>query len=276
MKAINLILVGTMLLVDPIVVLSQGNLLITPRRVVFEGPKKSQELNLANTGKDTSTYSISVIQYRMKEDGSFEQITEPDPGQRFASPYIRFFPRTVTLGPNESQVVKMQLNKTGELTPGEYRSHIYFRAVPDQVPLGEEMESIDTGSISVRISPVFGITIPVIIRVGDRDAGVSLDDLSLIPVNDTVRKLSMTFHRTGEMSVYGDIEVSFIPENGEKLLLGMVKGLAVYTPNRVRKFQMDLFVPQEIILHKGVLKVTYLEASDDQPSKLAEATLPLP
>ena len=65
-------------------VFSQGDLLITPRRVVFEGSKRSMDLNLANTGKDTAVYSISLIQIRMKEDGGFETITEPDPGQRFA------------------------------------------------------------------------------------------------------------------------------------------------------------------------------------------------
>ena len=96
------------------------------------------DLNLANTGKDSATYAISIVQIRMKEDGGFETITEPDQGQRFADRNIRFFPRSVTLGPNEAQVVKVQLMKTNELTEGEYRSHFYFRAVPKSNPLGEE------------------------------------------------------------------------------------------------------------------------------------------
>ena len=39
-------------------IMAQGNLLLTPRRVVFEGAKKSMDLNLANTGKDTARYVI--------------------------------------------------------------------------------------------------------------------------------------------------------------------------------------------------------------------------
>ena len=105
---------------------AQGNLLITPRRVVFDGTKRVQELNLANTGQDTAKYNVSIIQYRMKEDGAFEEITVPDPGQNFADKNIRFFPRTVTLAPNEAQVVKMQVTKMDQLAPGEYRSHVYF------------------------------------------------------------------------------------------------------------------------------------------------------
>ena len=147
-------------------VFAQGNLLITPRRAVFEGSTRSVDLNLANTGKDTAIYSISLVQIRMKEDGGFETITEPDPGQKFADRYIRFFPRSVTLGPNEAQVVKVQLIRSGELEPGEYRSHFYFRALPKAKPLGEKEAAVDSTTISVRLTPVFGITIPVIIRVG--------------------------------------------------------------------------------------------------------------
>jgi P pilus assembly chaperone PapD len=128
---------------------AQGNLLITPRRVVFEGSKRSIDLNLANIGQDTATYAISLIQIRMNDDGGFETITEPDPGQKFADRFIRYFPRTVKLGPKEAQVVKVQLTRSGELQEGEYRSHIYFRAIPDRTPLGEGGKVKDTTSISV-------------------------------------------------------------------------------------------------------------------------------
>lgn len=87
----------------------QGNLLITPRRVVFEGSKRSIDLNLANTGKDTATYAISLVEIKMKEDGGFETITKPDSGQLFADRFIRFFPRAVTLGPGRLRWLKYSL-----------------------------------------------------------------------------------------------------------------------------------------------------------------------
>ena len=154
-------------------VMAQGNLLITPRRVVFEGAKRTQDLNLANTGQDTAKYNVSIIQYKMKEDGSFEEITEAEPGQQFADKFLRFFPRTVTLAPNEAQVVKMQLIKTNELKPGEYRSHVYFRAVPKETALGAKEVQKDSTSIGVKLIPIFGITIPVIIHVGESDTKVN-------------------------------------------------------------------------------------------------------
>ncbi|MBE3084939.1 MAG: molecular chaperone [Bacteroidetes bacterium] len=253
--------------------MAQGNLLITPRRIVFEGAKRVMELNLANTGLDTAKYNVSIIQYRMKEDGSFEEITQPDPGQNFADKNIRFFPRTVTLGPNEAQVVKMQVTNTDKLAPGEYRSHVYFRAVPKQVALGEEETLRDTTAVSIKLIPIFGITIPVIIRVGESTTKVTLSDLKMEMVNDTTNRLEITFNRTGNMSVYGDLKVMYVSPTGRATVVGVVNGIAVYTPNSVRIFRMDLDKKAKVDFHAGSLKITYSAQSDTKPEKFAEAEL---
>jgi len=255
---------------------AQGDLLITPRRVVFEGSKRSMDLNLANTGQDTAVYAISLIQIRMKEDGGFETITEPDPGQRFADRYLRFFPRTVTLGPNEAQTVKIQLIRTSELTDGEYRSHFYFRSVPGKKPLGEEEKQEDTTTISVKLIPVFGITIPVIIRVGASNVKVTLSDLSFRTERDANPLLGMVLNRTGNMSVYGDITVDHISPQGKTTRVGAANGVAVYTPNTSRKLRLNLINVPGVEFTTGKLKVTYSASSDAKPSILAEAELPLP
>jgi hypothetical protein len=259
----------------PGVVNGQGNLLITPRRVVFEGSKRSMDLNLANTGQDTAVYAISVLNERMKEDGSFETITEPDSGQRFADRFIRFFPRSVRLGPNEAQTVKVQLIRTNELTPGEYRSHFYFRSIPSAKPLGEEGIIKDSTTISVKLIPIFGITIPVIIRIGEPTTKVTISDLSLNIVSDTIPRLSMVFHRSGNMSVYGDLAVDYISPQGKSVRAGIANGIAVYTPNRSRKFQLDLNKLPGIDYRSGKLKATFSAPSDVKPSKYAEAELTL-
>ena len=252
---------------------AQGNLLITPRRVVFEGNKRSEELNLANTGKDTAKYNVSIVDYRMREDGSFLEISQPDTGQKFAGKYLRFFPRAVVLAPNEAQVVKIQVTKANELEPGEYRSHVYFRAVPDAKPLGEGEGKKDSSAISVRLVPIFGITIPVIIRVGENSTKLMLSDLSFDQVNDTTPRLKLVLNRTGNMSVYGDLVVEHISPQGKVTPAGSVKGIAVYTPNPLRRFQMDLDKTTGINYHTGKLQVVFSTQSDVRPVKLAETEL---
>ncbi len=261
-KIVRLLLAITILSSVAVCAKAQGNLLITPRRVVFEGSKRSADLNLANTGQDSATYAISVVQIRMREDGGFDPIETPDPGQRFADKNIRYFPRMVTLGPKEAQVVKVQLIKTEELTPGEYRSHFYFRSIPRLKPLGNENSGQDSAAISIKLTPIFGITIPVIIRVGEYNAGISITDPSFSFVQDTIPVIRMNLNRTGTMSVYGDIVVDHIASDGHTTRVGTANGVAVYSPNTVRKFAFSLNRVAGIDFSKGKLKITYNVSSD--------------
>jgi len=241
---------------------AQGNLLITPRRVVFEGNKQSQELTLANTGADTARYTISMIQYRMTEEGGFEQIEQPEDGQFFADKYLRFFPRSVTLPPNGSQVIRMQYRKMPDMQTGEYRSHVYFRAVPNETLLGEEENNKDTTAIGVRLVPIFGISIPVIIRNGELQGGIELTNIALDLRNDTVPNLSVTFERSGNKSIYGDLVVSWMKDNGDPIEVGIVRGIAVYTPNKLRKFKMQLKNSPAVNYTKGKLLVKFQAQND--------------
>jgi hypothetical protein len=253
----------------------QGDLLLTPRRLVFDGTKRSIDLNLANTGQDTATYAISLMQIRMREDGGFETITAPDSGQRFADRYIRFFPRQVTLGPNESQVVKVQLIRSGELQPGEYRSHFYFRSIPKPKPMGEAEPVRDTNNISVSITPIFGITIPVIIRTGESNAKIILSDLKLDVSGEAGPILKMVFYRTGNISVYGDLTIDYISPDGKATRVGIANGVAVYTPNTKRQFQLNLNKVEGVDFNTGKLRILFSAPSDVKPIRYAETELML-
>jgi len=247
--------------------IAQGNLLISPRRVVFEGNKQSQELTLANMGADTAKYSVSFIQYRMTEDGNFIQIETPDEGQLFADKYLRFFPRTVTLPPNGSQVIRMQYRKMAEMQTGEYRSHVYFRAVPIEKPLGEESAKTDTNTIGIKLTPIFGIAIPIIIRNGDLQLNVDLTNISIDLKSDTVPGLTVTLARSGNKSVYGDLSIQWVPAQGEPVEVGIVRGISVYTPNKSRTLKMPLRNVPGVNYTKGKL-ILKLQAPNDTKAEI--------
>jgi hypothetical protein len=238
----------------------QGDLLITPRRIVFDANDRSKDINLANTGQDSATYQISFTQVRMKTDGSFENIVTPDSGQLFADKNLRIFPRTVTLAPNETQVVKLQLVKKADLPDGEYRSHIYFRAIPNDKPLGSETKSNDS-TLSVRLIPVFGISIPAIIRKGETNAAVEISDASVYVEQDTSVFLKATLNRTGNRSVYGDLAVDHTSSYGKTVRVAEIHGVAVYTPNPTRVVKILLKHDAGADLSSGKLMLTYTEQS---------------
>jgi len=254
---------------------AQGDLLITPRRVVFEGNREKQEITLANTGTDTARYEISFVQYRMNTDGSFEIISEPDSGQYFADSFIRYFPRSVVLGPRESQVLRMQLRKTPDMAKGEYRSHLYFRAVPLQKPLGEEDQVIDTNAIGIKLTPIFGISIPVIVRIGTSPSTISLAELSIEKKEDNTDWLKMSFQRRGEQSMYGDLVAEFTSNDGITYSVGLVRGIGIYTPNETRNFSFQLNKPEGIELKNGKLTLKFISANESKPEIYAQSVLNL-
>jgi hypothetical protein len=264
-----------LLLYMPATIRAQGNLLILPKRIIFDGSKRTQDLNLANTGKDSATYVISMIQIKMKEDGTFENITTPDTGQYFANKNLRFFPRSVTLGPKESQTVKVQVIQASNLAAGEYRSHIYFRAVPRVTAAGEKVAAADSASLSVQLVPVFGISIPAIIRIGKNTSHANISDVSIDLSNSQRPQLNMCLNRTGNMSVYGDLYIDYISAQGKKTRVGALNGVAVYTPLARRKVTIRLELPQGFDYHSGKLYVRYVSPGAPKAIIFSEKELPL-
>jgi hypothetical protein len=158
------------------------------------------------------------------------------------------------------------------MVAGEYRSHVYFRAIPNAKPLGEE-EKKDTTAVSVRLIPIFGITIPTIIRMGESTTKVAITDMDFSVKNDTLPVFSLKFNRSGNMSVYGDLTITHISPSGKKTEVGKANGIAVYTPNPARRFQVALLSNVGADFRAGTLHVEYNAPTDAKPMKFAEADL---
>ncbi len=253
--------------------IAQGDLLITPTRVVFEGNKQKETLNLVNTGKDTSTYSISFLQYNMKEDGSFVIIEKPDSGQLFADPYLRIFPRQVTLAPGEPQVIMLQCRRKADMLAGEYRSHLYFRAEKNYKPLGAKNPDKEPAQVSVQITPVFGISIPIIIRSGVVKVSTTLSNMKLETQQDTVNYLGLTLNRSGNSSVYGNLTIEYFPVKGKPYEIGKVKGVSVYTNTNKRNILIRLNKTPGLTYKDGKLKIRYTSPDEGKQVVYAEGEL---
>lgn len=256
---------------------AQGDLFITPRRIIFESGKAAENVSLANTGKDTEQYTISLIHYIMKSDGSFVEVSKEEAGKISAEPYIRFYPRSVVLAPGESQVVKVQYTKSAKIADGEYRSHLYFRATPQSKPLGLET-SEQNQNIGVNLVPVFGLSIPIFIKAGKTDVNIKLTDVKLVSIPNTINNtLSLNLVRMGNSSSYGDITLIHLDPNGAKKEVGIVKGIAVYYPNEFRSVQIPLIPDSKIQNHKGKLIIQYKirECGCEVEGKIAESVIDL-
>lgn len=256
---------------------SSGDLVVAPTRVVFEGRTRSAQLGLVNKGAGAATYRISVINMRMGENGQLTEIAEPEPGQQFADRLFRYSPRQVTLEPGASQAIRLLLRKPKDLPPGEYRSHLMMRAVPEEGGQSVETDGPSGGGISVTLIPIFGIAIPVIVRHGDLDYSAEISELEYVkPAEaDQLGRIRFNLSRTGDRSTFGDLTAT-INDGGNEVVLAQVMRLAVYTPNKNRVVEMPLRVPQGVSISGKKITLKYKTIADEGAKLLAESVAQLP
>jgi len=248
----------------------QGNLLVTPVRVIFDGQKQKEDLNITNVGNDSAIFIMSFIHHRMNPDGSLTMLQKGD-SLTSAEKYLRIFPRRIKLGPNESQTIRLQYRKVQGMTEGEYRSHLYFRADKKAAPLGMEDKKRDSTKMAVQITAIFGISIPVIIRNGNLTAQNSISDVALTALTDSTSLLKFQINRTGNRSSYGNLKVEYNDKTGKKTVLSNANGVGVYTEIQARTMSLLLRWPAGIRQKDGKLKIMY-NSSDEEGNLLLAST----
>ncbi|HTL99058.1 MAG TPA: hypothetical protein VL181_09680 [Holophagaceae bacterium] len=247
-----------------------GDLLVSPARVTLDNRNRTAELILSNRGDATDTYRIRLIHMEMTADGGLKEGPAPATGVDSAT-LVRYAPHEITLEPGQTQVLRVMLRKPADLADGEYRIHMLFQAIPPDLAGGAAK---DNGKgVSIKLVPILGLAIPVIVRQGDLAAKAGLADLRLEPGKD---KAFATFHltRAGNASVYGNLEAVFQPKGGKAASVALMNGVAVYPPLDARNIRMQLEPPPGVSLKGGTLTVTFQTADEAVPE--AEARLEIP
>lgn len=250
-----------------------SEIMVTPTRVIFDAKTRNQKVTVINSGNETGTYRILLVNKRMTPDGNIIDIEKAAAGEQFADKMIRYSPRQVTLKPGQSQIVRLSLRKPRDLENGEYRSHIKFKAIPKNTGVDIGQINDEKSGIGIKLTAIVSVTIPVIVRHGKTDASASIKSLKLLPPdkNNTRPMLSFELQRQGSQSVYGDF-IAELESNGKSKIVGQMSGVAVYTPNASRKVKLTLNVPKDTPL-KGVLKVYYRTPAKRGSAILAQSLL---
>jgi hypothetical protein len=101
-----------------------------------------------------------------------------------------------------------------------------FRPANDGLTIDEAATGdAPSGGIGVRITPRFGISIPVIVRVGETTLTAGLQDLNLPHCSHQAKVIALTITRSGNRSAFGDI----VTAPGSSKPVASVKGVGIYT-----------------------------------------------
>ncbi len=250
---------------------AQGDLLVAPTRVVIANGGNA-EVVLSNIGAEPATYRISLELRRMDESGDFNDIAEADANanERTALDMIRYAPRRITLLPGQPQAVRISVRPPEGLADGEYRVHMSFRAIPAAPPPESEAAAAPENGVSIKLTPIYGITIPVFVRKGRLEAQASLTKPHIVQ-NPNGAYLELDMGRTGQRSVYGEL----IGRNGRGDVVFNLRGVAVYPEIGRRKVQVPLNAEQFARL-KGPIKIEYRELPENGGALLAETSATFP
>lgn len=230
---------------------AQGDLLIAPTRVLLNG-SRGTEVILSNIGAEEATYRIGLELRRMLPDGSLVGVEDSAASEkeRAALEMIRYAPRRITLPPGQPQSVRIAARPGSELPDGEYRVHLAFRAIPKPAPAPAPSEA--ASGISVALIPIYGVTIPVIVRQGRIEAQVAIAD-ARIAQGERGAQLEFALDRIGERSTYGEIRVS---KGGKPVY--MARGVAVYPEIGRRTVELPL-TSEQVAALTGPVRIEYRE-----------------
>jgi hypothetical protein len=254
---------------------------LSPKRVVIDGRSLSGTVFVFNRGTGEATYRIELIDRVMMPDGQIQPVSEvqADPKAapsmaRFksATPLLTYTPRRVALGANQSQAVRVRASRPADLAPGEYRSFLTVTGLPPESAglTADQVAATSQSQLSIKLIPMFSISIPVLVRVGPVDVRAAMSDLR-VGGDSNRRELAFTLKRAGTSSLFGDVEVHRGSEKGE--LIGRIKGIGVYTEVDAR----PLAVALEKTISSGERLVLVFRDDDTRSGTiLAAETLTVP
>jgi hypothetical protein len=233
-----------------------GDLLVAPTRIVLDGARGT-EVILNNIGSEPATYRISLELRRMLPDGSIEELDTQTPDAHDATTLgmISYAPRKVLLPPNQPQAIRIGVRAPQGLPDGEYRAHMLFRAIPDAKPVVPSAGPKE--GVSISLTPIYGVTIPVIVRQGKLVATAAIADPHIMQSEDGPA-IAFKLTRSGTRSTYGRIRIT---RPGVDKPLVEARGIAVYAEIAERMVILPIDAATAEAL-KGPAKIEYLEDND--------------
>ena len=233
---------------------AQGDLLIAPTRLVLDG-RRGGEVILSNVGGEEATYRVTLELRRMTADGDLEPVDEAQANltEKAALEMVRYAPRRVILPPGEPQAIRISARPGAELPDGEYRVHMSFSALPKVRPVAQDSGAPAQG-VSFNIIPVYGITMPIIIRKGELEVVAGLANPRL-EESDEGTVFAFDISRSGEASVYGDV---LVYRQGDDDPVFMVRGIGVY-PEIDSRHSAFVIAPEQAAAMRGPVRVELRE-----------------
>jgi hypothetical protein len=238
-----------------------ANLNISPKRITFDRADRTATVYVFNQGTAAATFDIALVDRIMLPDGQIMAVSEAQTHPedkatldrlKSAQGMLVATPRRATLAPGKGQTIRVRVNPGAEAqAPGEYRTHLTVTTIPprDIGLTAEQAAALSPQELRFQINSVFGLSIPVILRVGTPDVRGSIENIkyttqNLSPDGVAAPKptpvVSFDLVRLGPNSLFGNLEVRGSKEKASEDPLAAARGIGVYPEIDRRQVQLPL------------------------------------
>ena len=193
-----------------------------------------------------------------------EEVSDPNAAEKAARDMLIFAPRRVTLAPNEPQSIRIAARPPQGLPDGEYRVHLLFRAIPPATPVAKPASAPEKG-VSFKLIPVYGVTIPVIVRLGNLSVKAGISNVRT-EQRDGKPVIALELDRTGDRSTFGEVRVL---KAGVKDPIAISRAVAVYTELNEREVVVPVSEDYKGAV-AGPVTIQYVETYVDGQQTIAE------
>jgi hypothetical protein len=274
-----------------------ANLNISPKRITFDRADRTATVYVFNQGTATATFDIALVDRVMLPDGQIMAVSEAQTHPEYKATLDRLksaqgmlvaTPRRATLAPGKGQTIRLRAvpptTGAGPASSGEYRTHLTVTTIPprDIGLTAEQAAALSPQELRFQINSVFGLSIPVILRVGTPDVRGAVENIKYAIQNVSPDGVAppkptpvVTFDlvRLGPNSLFGNLEVRGSKEKASEDPLAAARGIGVY-PEIDRR---QVVLPLTRALQPGEQLEISFKDDDTAPGRLvAKATYNTP
>jgi len=156
-------LLALLLLLAPLGYAQNLGLSVAPIQMIFAPRQTIQTFTVSNRSANTTLHRLNLSDEVMQENGSLA--TQAEGFEYSAKKMIRFSPNEITLGPGESQIVRVMIRRPADLKDGDYHTHVMFE---EQLTETDKREGgLDAeGQFKTNLKTLLTLGIPVIVQHG--------------------------------------------------------------------------------------------------------------
>ncbi len=251
---------------------ASANILITPTRIVFEDGQRFSIVTLVNNGKETKSYEIDWVYLEMIEgNGGYARDRVLPADMADISELVVFSPRRVTLAPGSKQKIRLAFRRPAGIEEGDYHIHLRFKVLPEDHTRASVVKSLEPQKASVNVNINLSYTIPVLVRIGEGQPSVSIEQISMGRNDRGQLTVTVPVRRGGDYSVLGYLRLYHVGADGGRELVGEISNANIFREISVRNFTLPLF--KEV--SGGMLEIELRDGGDRNGDIYANRIFPL-